>query len=207
MRYVALLRGIAPTNPNHRNEKLRGVLESLGLAQVTSVITSGNVVFDADPGTAAELEAMIEAAWPERLGISIGTIVRTQHDLEHLVAADPYAGRDIAQTAGWNVTFLKRAPAVPVPLPYRAEAGDYEIITEVDQAVCSAIDPESDRAPGGLMRWLDHRPGCKPPAQTPTRVAKPPTKTGLRNRQLSKSGRPTKPFGPYVDTTSTTPAM
>ena len=52
MRYVALLRGIGPANPNMRNEKLRGVLEELGLANVASVISSGNLLFDTEDGAA-----------------------------------------------------------------------------------------------------------------------------------------------------------
>ncbi len=33
-RYAALLRGIAPSNPNMTNDKLRGVFEGLGLEGV-----------------------------------------------------------------------------------------------------------------------------------------------------------------------------
>jgi uncharacterized protein (DUF1697 family) len=45
VKYVALLRGIAPTNPNMRNDKLRGVFEKLSFENVKTVISSGNVVF------------------------------------------------------------------------------------------------------------------------------------------------------------------
>jgi uncharacterized protein (DUF1697 family) len=45
MKYVALLRGIGPSNPNMRNEKLRGVFEKLGFDNVQTVISSGNVLF------------------------------------------------------------------------------------------------------------------------------------------------------------------
>ena len=38
MRYVALLRGIGPTNPNMRNEKLRGFFEVLVFEDVQTVI-------------------------------------------------------------------------------------------------------------------------------------------------------------------------
>ena len=65
VRYVALLRGIGPTNRNMRNERLRGVAEGLGLRDVGTVISSGNLVFDADPADVSELEARFEEAWTE----------------------------------------------------------------------------------------------------------------------------------------------
>lgn len=42
IKYVALLRGIAPTNPNMRNDKLREVFEKPGFKNVQTVISSGN---------------------------------------------------------------------------------------------------------------------------------------------------------------------
>ena len=45
-KYVALLRGITPSNPKLRNEKLRNVFESLGYKNVVSVISSGNIIFE-----------------------------------------------------------------------------------------------------------------------------------------------------------------
>ncbi|MFD6216460.1 DUF1697 domain-containing protein, partial [Nocardia salmonicida] len=72
--YAALLRGIMPTNPNMRNEKLRGVFEGLGFEKVASVLTSGNVVFRTadDP---ADLEDRIQQALNAELGIPGGTII------------------------------------------------------------------------------------------------------------------------------------
>ena len=46
IKYVALLRGIGPGNPNMRNDKLRSVFEKLGFSNVKTVISSGNVLFE-----------------------------------------------------------------------------------------------------------------------------------------------------------------
>lgn len=77
MRYVALLRGIAPTNPNMHQAKLCGVLERLGFGNVRGVISSGNVVFASRARNVPRLEATIEKAWPKELGFRSTTIVRT----------------------------------------------------------------------------------------------------------------------------------
>lgn len=62
-KYVAFLRGIAPMNPNMRNEKLRTVMEDLGFSNVKTVISSGNILFESDEQNISKLEATIEAAW------------------------------------------------------------------------------------------------------------------------------------------------
>ncbi len=46
VRHVALLRGIGPGNPKMRNAELVRVLSSVGLRDVTAVISSGNFIFD-----------------------------------------------------------------------------------------------------------------------------------------------------------------
>ncbi|MBA3630747.1 MAG: DUF1697 domain-containing protein [Actinobacteria bacterium] len=47
--YVALLRGIGPSNPNMRNDRLRAVFEDLGFSNVRAVISSGNACLIAAP--------------------------------------------------------------------------------------------------------------------------------------------------------------
>ena len=54
--YVALLRGIAPTNPKMRNNRLREVFEDLGFSNVRTVISSGNVLFETDSSAVRALE-------------------------------------------------------------------------------------------------------------------------------------------------------
>ena len=90
--YVALLRGIAPMNPNQRNERLRGVCEDLGLRNVRTVISSGNVVFETDTNDVPALEATLEAAWLDRLDFTSTTIIRSRSDLQSMVEADPFGG-------------------------------------------------------------------------------------------------------------------
>ncbi len=104
--YAALLRGIMPTNPNMRNEKLRGVLEGLGFDKVASVLTSGNLVFrtDDDP---ADLEDRIQEALAAELGIPGGTIIRSHRVLRTLLDRDPFEGLPHERGSYLTVTFFK----------------------------------------------------------------------------------------------------
>lgn len=55
-KYIALLRGISPSNPNMRNKKLRAVFESLGFSNVQTIISSGNVIFTSPSKNTVDLE-------------------------------------------------------------------------------------------------------------------------------------------------------
>lgn len=107
MIYVALLRGIMPTNPNMKGEKLREVFESLGFANVATVIASGNVVFESLSKDIKALEAKIEKALPKRLGFNSTTIIRSREELEVLVKKNPFKGVKDEKPNYLIVTFFK----------------------------------------------------------------------------------------------------
>ncbi|MDB5254924.1 MAG: hypothetical protein JWL92_300 [Candidatus Nomurabacteria bacterium] len=105
--YVALLRGIMPTNPNMRNEKLKAVFESLGLKNVTPIISSGNLVFQATTKSIPSLETKIEKVFIEQLGFRSTTIIRSKEELEKLVKKNPFKGIRDEKPNYLVVTFFK----------------------------------------------------------------------------------------------------
>ncbi len=101
-----------PTNPNMRNEKLRSVFESLGFANVQTVISSGNVIFETNLKDIPAQEAIIEKALTKQLGITSGVFIRSQKDLKTLIKKDPFKGAEHNQKSYLIVTFLKKKPHV-----------------------------------------------------------------------------------------------
>jgi len=154
IKYVALLRGIAPTNPNMRNDKLRGVFEKLGFENVKTVISSGNVVFESSSRSARQLEETIERALPEQLGFTSTTIIRSKAQLQRLVYKNPFKGMDHSQKSSLNVTFLKKRTRSRMKFPYKVDDRDYKLLGMYDGAVCSVIDLTSSKTPD-LMLWLE----------------------------------------------------
>lgn len=157
-RYVALLRGIAPTNPNMRNDKLRGVFEKLGLENVKTVISSGNVIFESPSRSAAKLEETIEKALPEHLGFTSTTILRSQGQIKRLVDQNPFKGMEHSQKSSLNVTFLKKKRKIDIKFPYQVENRDYTLRRMYAGAICSVIDLTSAKTPD-LMVWLEKQFG------------------------------------------------
>lgn len=96
--FVAFLRGIGPGNPNMTNDKLRGVFESLGFHNVRSVISSGNIIFEAPPTDISKLESGIQAGLKAKLGIGGGTIVRTGEELAAFAKTRPFGDMEHTPT-------------------------------------------------------------------------------------------------------------
>jgi uncharacterized protein (DUF1697 family) len=157
-RYAALLRGIAPTNPNMRNEKLRECFESLGFSGVQTVISSGNVLFESDSNAIARLEALVEKALPERLSFNSTTIIRSHPQIQALVELDPFAGLTDGPTSRLNVTFLKHAPKTDLKFPHRPPGAEYELLALHERAIFSVIDVTTSKTPN-LMAWLEKQFG------------------------------------------------
>jgi uncharacterized protein (DUF1697 family) len=118
-RYAAFLRGVMPTNA--KMTELKASFEAAGFGDVRTVLSSGNVVFDARAASAAALERRAEAAMRERLGRSFLTIVRPLDALCSLVADDPYRGFRLPPGAKRIVTFLRRAADPRIALPIEVD--------------------------------------------------------------------------------------
>ncbi|UNX54817.1 DUF1697 domain-containing protein [Georgenia sp. TF02-10] len=159
-RYAALLRGIAPSNPNMTNDKLRGVFEGLGLEDVGSVLASGNIVFSSPATDVPVLERRVQRALAEELGIPGGTIIRAHTELRALLDSDPFPGLTHGRGTYLTATFLKDGATAPVRLPEQPDpltrVVGYNPAARVFLAVIDNSDP--GRTPD-FMSWLDRTYG------------------------------------------------
>ncbi len=158
MKYVALLRGIAPLNPNMHNDKLRAVFEELGFKNVETVIASGNVLFESSSKNVKALETSVEKILPKRLGFSSTTIIRSEEELLRLVEQNPFKGIEDTPKSRLNVTFLKNIPEAKFKFPYSAANATYELLGIYDRSICSVIDLSGSKTPD-LMAWLEKQFG------------------------------------------------
>jgi uncharacterized protein (DUF1697 family) len=115
-RFVAFLRGVSPLNASM--PALKRCFERAGFEGVKTLLSSGNVVFDAAAATTASLESRIEAAMRTDLDRGFYTIVRPAADLQVLLATDPFAPFAFPPQAKRVVSFLREArpPRLPLPL-------------------------------------------------------------------------------------------
>ena len=115
-RYVALLRGVSPMNC--QMPVLKQCLEDAGFTDVKTLLSSGNVAFNARSATLPALQKRVEKAMRAGAGYEFWTAVRPQAYLQQLLDADPFAGFKLPADAKRIVTFLRepleKEPALPV---------------------------------------------------------------------------------------------
>jgi len=114
-RFVAFLRGVGPSNASM--PALKQCFEAAGFRNVRTVLSSGNVVFDARAARDAALERKAEQCMQASLGRSFYTIVRSQQHLKDLLENDPYPALGAPAAAKRVVSFLREAPAAKAALP------------------------------------------------------------------------------------------
>jgi uncharacterized protein (DUF1697 family) len=118
-RYAAFLRGVMPVNA--KMPDLKRAFEAAGFTEVTTVLSSGNVVFNARAAAEGALERKAEAAMEKALGRSFPTIVRSVAALQQLLASDPFRAFRLKPGAKRIVTFLRQPPAKKIVLPDELE--------------------------------------------------------------------------------------
>ena len=92
-RYVALLRGINVGRAKRvAMADLRGMMGTLGHANVRTVLNSGNAVFDAQGGTAVSHASRMQAAFAEAFGFSSQIVVKTAAEFASAIADNPLLG-------------------------------------------------------------------------------------------------------------------
>ena len=136
-RYAAFLRGVMPTNCKMAD--LREAFEAAGFTEVATVISSGNVVFDAPVTPVASLERKAEAAMHHRLGKTFLTIVRPVNGLRKLLESDPYKSFRLGPKTKRIVTFLRERPSKTLQLPIEFE--EVRILAMQGGAIFSAYSP------------------------------------------------------------------
>lgn len=118
-RYVAFLRGVSPMNASMPD--LKRCFEAAGFTEVRTLLSSGNVAFNAGAGSTTALARRAETAMQDGLGRSFATTIRSSDCLQRLVESDPFAAFDPPAKAKCVVTFLHKPHAIDATLPIEHE--------------------------------------------------------------------------------------
>jgi uncharacterized protein (DUF1697 family) len=113
--YAAFLRGVSPMNA--KMPELKRAFEHAGFGDVSTLLSSGNVVFGAPSTPIAKLERACETAMQKHLGNGFIAFVRPIKALSRLLASDPYVSFTLAPQSKRVVTLLRRKPkALTLPV-------------------------------------------------------------------------------------------
>lgn len=127
---------------------LKHCFEEAGFTNVKTVLSSGNLVFDARMSKEAALERRAEAAMDAALGRTFYTIVRPIERLQRILKADPYAAFELPQGAKRVVTFLRESRSLGIKMPIENRGA--RILCVDDREVFTAYVPDA-RGPAFMV--------------------------------------------------------
>jgi uncharacterized protein (DUF1697 family) len=128
-RFIAFLRAINVGGHTVKMERLRALFTAAGFTNTETFIASGNVLFDAPPGSTRALEQLIEKALRDGLGYEVASFIRTPAELGAIVRHDRLSadGHDGARR---YIAFTRtplNAEAQSKLLAHRSEIDDFVV--------------------------------------------------------------------------------
>lgn len=127
-KYIALLRGINVGGHVVKMERLRELFEELGVTNVGSYITSGNIFFTTDIDDRAALSAAIEQHLSQTLGFAVPVFLRTSSELEAIVNGDPFKNIEPTEDNRFCVVFTRQSLDTNLPLPMPSTKHDMDLV-------------------------------------------------------------------------------
>jgi len=127
--FLALIRGInVGGHTMIAMADLRDLLTKLGFTEVRSLLQSGNLIFQGQRKTTAQLERLLEAETEKRLGLKTDFFVRTPAEWESLIAQNPFRKEAERDPGHLVVLFLKNVPDAGNVDALRAAISGREVI-------------------------------------------------------------------------------
>jgi uncharacterized protein (DUF1697 family) len=150
--FAAFLRGIN-VGGHHKVSMadLKSLLQTMGYSNITTLLNSGNVLFEAKDETEQSLEHELSAQLELTFGFSIPVIVRRHSLLKELVHINPFREINISKDTRLYVSFLIESPAVIPDLPVYSADGTYTMLEIQNNNVFSVLD----LAAGGTTKAMD----------------------------------------------------
>jgi uncharacterized protein (DUF1697 family) len=140
-RFAAFLRGIN-VGGAHKvpMAELKTLFTDMGYSAVTTLLNSGNVIFDVSDDTAAPSEEIIAEKLEGKFGFPIPVMLRSVDEINQHALDDPFAGISVTGDIRLYVSFLKSAPEHIPDLPISSGDGGFTILTATDDTVYSVLD-------------------------------------------------------------------
>ena len=135
-RYVAFLRGVNVGGINIKMADLRTALTDMGLAEVKTILASGNALFDSERTDVDGLKADIEATLRKTFGYEAWIVLCTLDYVRAIVEAYPFD----PEREGWH--------------PYVLFTSDPSALTEL-LTHAPDLDPDAEQIAGGdgVLYW------------------------------------------------------
>ena len=139
--YVALLRGIN-VGGHHKVPMaiLKREMTNLGFKKISTLLNSGNVIFETAKTGISELESKIEEHLEKCFGFPVPVLLRELEDLIRILKSNPFKNIEVKKEIRLYVTFFKQKPKTELLLPWNSDDKSYKILEIKEKAIFSVLD-------------------------------------------------------------------
>ena len=147
-KYVAFSRGIN-VGGHHKvpMSELRSEFEKMGFENVTTILNSGNVLFEAKENIS---EDKISNRLESVFGFPIPTVIRKIDEIEEIYNENPFKSVEVTSDIRLYVSLIKKDLNTKLSLPWKSEDGSYKILKEMNKSVLSVLDLSISKTPKAM---------------------------------------------------------
>jgi len=156
-KYIALLRGIN-VGGHHKvpMAELRAEFEKLGFKNLSTILNSGNIIFEAKTESTDVIENTISRHLENHFHFPIPTIVRTSETIYDLLLSQPFEKVNLNKEIRLYISFLKSDTKPDLKLPWTSEDGSFKIISKRDKNILSILDLSVSQTPKAMEALEKH---------------------------------------------------
>jgi uncharacterized protein (DUF1697 family) len=128
--YIAFLRAVNVGGRIVKMEALRKYFAAMGLANVETLIASGNVIFDTSSKSASGLQRKIEDGLKTALGYEVKTFVRSAAEIAEVATQQPFPAARAKTAKVLLVGFVDAAVEAATAhkwMSYKSEVDDFQV--------------------------------------------------------------------------------
>ncbi|HAY33666.1 MAG TPA: DUF1697 domain-containing protein [Bacteroidetes bacterium] len=151
IKYAAVLRGIN-VGGHHKipMAELCREFNVLGFTNVSTLLNSGNVIFDTDSDSPEKTVIKIENRLQKTFGFPVPVILRDAGEIQEIIKLEPFKKIKITKDIRLYVSFLKHPYKNEMKLPHISENGSFSIIEVYKNNLFSVLDISTGKTTKGM---------------------------------------------------------
>ena len=122
----------------------------MGCQKVTTLLNSGNVIFQYPDTVADTLENEIENKLDATFGFPVPTMVRTALSIRGLYKASPFSDIELTKDIRLYISLLKKDGTEHPPLPWSSDDASYRILGKNGRIIYSVLNLAVAKTPKAM---------------------------------------------------------
>lgn len=156
MKYVAFLRGInVGGHQKVKMEDLRKTFESIGFKNITTLLNSGNIIFQTEEINSAAVVEEIQKELKKIFGYEISVLLRSEEEITSLVNRDPFKDVNVTKDTRLYITFLSEKHHSNLKTPYESPEKDLKVLSVTPTEICTVITVSPERNTTDMMKIIE----------------------------------------------------